>query len=49
MVKQAKNLKDVDFRCGSYLEMEVPPNSLIYCDPPYEGTTKYKKSFRRMD
>jgi len=23
----------------------IPDNSLIYCDPPYEGTTKYKNDF----
>ena len=25
--------------------MQIPDNSLIYCDPPYEGTTKYKDDF----
>ena len=25
----------------NYWELEIPPNSVIYCDPPYEGTTKY--------
>ena len=25
-----------------YYEMEIPDNSVIYCDPPYEGTTGYK-------
>ena len=42
LTKQAKNFKGIDFKCGNYLEMEIPPNSLIYCDPPYEGTTAYK-------
>lgn len=45
LTKQAKNFNGVDFRCGNYLEMEIPPNSLIYCDPPYEGTTAYKDAF----
>lgn len=39
--KQSKALKGVDFRCGSYLDLDIPPNSIIYCDPPYAGTTKY--------
>lgn len=25
-----------------YLELEIPSNSIIYCDPPYKGTTSYK-------
>jgi len=45
LTKQAKNFRGVDFRCGNYLDMEIPQNSLIYCDPPYEGTTKYKDGF----
>ena len=43
--KQAKRFNGIVFKCGSYLEMDIPPNSLIYCDPPYEGTTAYKGGF----
>ena len=49
LTKQAKNFNGIVFRCGSYLEMDIPPNSLIYCDPPYEGTTKYKDGFNHTD
>ena len=42
MIKQAEALKGIDFRCGDYRSMEIPTNSLIYCDPPYAETTKYK-------
>ena len=42
LTKQAKNFKGIDFRSGDYLEMILPENSLIYCDPPYEGTKGYK-------
>lgn len=45
ILKQLPKLESVVFISGSYLEMEIPPNSLIYCDPPYEGTTKYKDDF----
>lgn len=44
LLKQAPGLKGIDFRCGSYLELDIPPMSIIYCDPPYEGTTKYSTS-----
>lgn len=45
ILKQLPKLKDVNFINGSYLDMVIPPNSLIYCDPPYEGTTDYKDGF----
>lgn len=45
LVKQSKNLLGIDFRCMSYLELDIPANSLIYCDPPYENTTNYKDKF----
>ena len=45
LTKQAKSFNGIVFKCGSYLEMDIPPNSLIYCDPPYEGTTAYKGGF----
>ena len=41
----AQNLTDIVFTSGSYEEMDIPPNSIIYCDPPYAGTTKYKDHF----
>ena len=27
------------------ITQELPPNSIVYCDPPYEGTTKYANDF----
>lgn len=31
--------------CGDYKSFNIPLNSIIYCDPPYEGTTSYKDKF----
>lgn len=45
LVKQAKNLDGIVFKSGSYLELEIPENSLIYCDPPYANTCRYKDNF----
>lgn len=42
MLKQAKALAGVAFTCQPYQVIDVPPNSIIYCDPPYAGTAKYK-------
>lgn len=29
----------------NYIDLEIPEKSIIYCDPPYAGTTKYKDGF----
>ena len=44
-IKQSKKLQGVEFIAKGYADLEIPKNSLIYCDPPYEGTTKYKDGF----
>lgn len=40
--KQQPNLLGVKFVCCPYDQLDIPPNSIIYCDPPYAGTTGYK-------
>lgn len=35
-------IQGVEFYSLSYKELEIPKNSIIYCDPPYHNTTKYK-------
>lgn len=47
--KQVEKMKGVVFQNKSYCELELPPDSLVYCDPPYEGTTKYKDSFNHTE
>ena len=41
VMKQQPNLIGIEFVCGDYRDLEIPPNSLIYCDPPYKGVRKY--------
>jgi DNA adenine methylase len=45
LLNQLPKIKGVIFKNCSYNELEIPDNSIIYCDPPYENTTKYKDSF----
>jgi DNA adenine methylase len=45
LLKQIKNLMDVKFENKSYLDLEIPDNSIVYCDPPYFGTTNYSSKF----
>jgi DNA adenine methylase len=42
LCKQAPGLLGIEFVCSDYLDMEIPPKSLIYCDPPYRSTLRYK-------
>lgn len=49
ILKQLPKLKGVEFLNSSYQDLEIPINSLIYCDPPYEGATKYKDDFNHVD
>lgn len=46
--KQSRKLKGVDVRCCSYSDLIIPENSIIYCDPPYFGTDKYR-GFEQID
>lgn len=40
-VKKASGLSGCEIRHSSYDELDIPRGSIIYCDPPYAGTTKY--------
>lgn len=39
--KQSPGLQGVNLICCPYYALDIPPDSLIYCDPPYAGTTGY--------
>jgi len=47
ILKQSNNVKTVKFISGDYIKI-TPKNRLngwlVYCDPPYAGTTKYKET-----
>lgn len=41
--KQRKYLKNIEFKCMDYLKISLPNEPcIIYCDPPYNHTTKYQ-------
>lgn len=48
LLKQKEKLKGVHFTCMPYSVMLIPENSIIYCDPPYQNTTKYSDSFNHV-
>lgn len=43
-LQQAKKMDGVKFAQSSYEELDIPANSVIYCDPPYRKTTGYESS-----
>lgn len=43
--KQKPGLVSVQWVHSSYGDLLLPESSLIYCDPPYAGTTGYKSQF----
>ena len=47
--RQSPLLQGVKLYNCSYNELPIPDNSLIYCDPPYENTTKYNDNFSHKD
>lgn len=43
-MRKIKKLEDVEFQCVPYHQLN-PTDALVYCDPPYNGTTKYSMEF----
>lgn len=41
VMRQIPNLQGVEFRTGDYRDLQIPGESIIYCDPPYMNTTGY--------
>lgn len=45
IMKNKHKMKDVSLYSGDYKKLIIPPNCLIYCDPPYINTTGYGFEF----
>ena len=43
-LSQLPYLDNIDFHCGTYYDMVIPDNSIIYCDIPYKNTKQYNLS-----
>ena len=41
IAKQVEKMQGVVLVNGSYSDLNIPANSVVYCDPPYKGTEKY--------
>lgn len=43
-MKLWNGIKDAEFVCKDYRDVEIPENAIVYCDPPYMNTTQYSNS-----
>ena len=44
LTKQLPDLEDVKFVHSEYTNLEIPKESIVYCDIPYQGTKQYSTS-----
>lgn len=44
IMNQIPLLVGVSFACYPYYVLPIPQNSVVYCDPPYNNTRKYRNS-----
>ena len=44
-LQSLQSLQSLEPSFKSYDEVEIKPNSVVYCDPPYRGTDEYKNEF----
>lgn len=40
--KKTKSMDWCVFKCQSFVDVQAPPGSLVYADPPYAETTRYR-------
>lgn len=45
LVRQHMQLNGVVWESKDYQDIQIPSDSIVYCDPPYAGTTGYATSF----
>ena len=45
IMSQLKGLRGVTFLSLGYLDLPIPGRAIVYCDPPYAGSTQYKDKF----
>lgn len=50
IAKQIPHLQGVEFRSGDYKNLQIPEESIIYCDPPYKDTdARYARGLNHDD
>lgn len=49
VLNQIPLIQGVKFYNQNYLQLHVPDDSIVYCDPPYQGTTGYSEKFNHEE
>jgi len=49
VTKQVPKIQGTILQNKSYADLEIPSDSIIYCDPPYRDTTGYSNSFNHEE
>lgn len=49
VAKQVPKLAGCEFSALDYKNLEIYPEDVVYCDPPYEGTTGYGCEFNHQE
>lgn len=49
LLNDLEELNKVQWYSVDYKNLYIPENSIVYCDPPYAGTTKYEDSFNTFE
>lgn len=44
-ILQSSKIQGVKLICSSYDQLDIPANSIVYCDIPYQDTTRYRTDF----
>ena len=44
LLRDIAKCEGVEFKCKPFWDIEVPKASVVYCDPPYAGTTGFAKT-----
>ncbi len=45
LIAQSEKIQGIEIHNLNYWDLNIPPKSLIYCDPPYANTQKYLTTF----
>lgn len=48
-LERLERLQQLELTSMDYRKVQVKPNSIIYCDPPYQGTASYLGEFNHAD
>lgn len=49
LVRDASNFSNVVFALADYRTLNILPDDVVYCDPPYAETTEYKDAFNSAE